>query len=444
LELLDMVKEVAELADGAARTISTRAWDRARPRSERFADAPAARRIAEHLGLPWSKVRELAFMGPRGRLTGLSHALGQDDSGWLTEEYADFVLRLVARRLGVATLRPVHYSAERERMLREDRARWLQGGQLHLPNEDQVIAVAGSWDRALANAGLSPRSEASKPRSGRPSIIEVLDRCYEHHGAQPTINENVTFARANGIPYPRPEPGKPWSSYVREWKQGRQAKGLAVPERPPPKARRPDYSVDVGAALPGEWRGRKRWDDLDEVVEWVVAYLAQLQPGERSSQRGYDQWVSTQEGAPMEFRGRPPRRLDARSRRGLGAAAQEPQVAPRGRLPWQTMQPGGCTVGAGQLYKRARDGDSHFALRAGAGLFGSCPILDRDRQSGTCLHDSVILWLDRVRQVRHRLQGVSAERRRSSCRRVADRRFRPVAGQSRRGWCAGSGHARFC
>lgn len=47
------------------------------------------------------------------------------------------------------------------------------------------------------------------------------------------------------------------------------------------------------------------------------------------------------------------------------------------------------------------------------------------------------------RQARHRLQGVSGARRRSSCRRVADQRFRPVADQSQHVWCPGSGHARF-
>jgi hypothetical protein len=41
------------------------------------------------------------------------------------------------------------------------------------------------------------------------------------------------------------------------------------------------------------------------------------------------------------------------------------------------------------------------------------------------------------------LAGVSGDRRRSSCRRVAGRRVRPVAGQSQRVWCPGSGHARF-
>lgn len=53
--------------------------------------------------------------------------MGDADQGSLTREYVDFVLQLVARRLGVRTLAPAHYMAERERMPRTERARWLRG-----------------------------------------------------------------------------------------------------------------------------------------------------------------------------------------------------------------------------------------------------------------------------------------------------------------------------
>jgi hypothetical protein len=44
-------------------------------------------------------------------------------------------------------------------------------------------------------------------RVGPVPIVEVLDRCYEHHGTEPTLGELVQFARANGIPFPRKEHG---------------------------------------------------------------------------------------------------------------------------------------------------------------------------------------------------------------------------------------------
>jgi hypothetical protein len=43
-------------------------------------------------------------------------------------------------------------------------------------------------------------------------IVEVLDRCYEHHRTEPTLGELVLFAKANRIPFPRKERGRPYSS----------------------------------------------------------------------------------------------------------------------------------------------------------------------------------------------------------------------------------------
>jgi hypothetical protein len=82
-------------------------------------------------------------------------------------------------------------------------------------------------------------------------------------------------------------------------KAERRARGALAPSAAPLRgSTAPDFSRDVGAARPGERRGRKRWDDRDEVVDWMTRYLAQLGPRERSSQRGYDRWVATQDGAP--------------------------------------------------------------------------------------------------------------------------------------------------
>lgn len=60
----------------------------------------------------------------------------------------------------------------------------------------------------------------------------------------------------------------------------------------------PDYSQDVGAALPGERRGRKAWDDVDELANWVARDLAELPRGQRPTKRRYDEWAATTDGAP--------------------------------------------------------------------------------------------------------------------------------------------------
>ena len=300
LALLDAVQAVAAAGHpDEPESVSTRAWDAARPLSDRYADAPPARRICEHLGLPWTKVRELAFMAPAGRAIALGHALNERQGDWLTPQHSDFALKVVARRLGVPTLTPGQYRAERVRMLAADRRRG-HGGDLRLPTEHQIAALAGSWDRAVAHAGLRARQGRGghRARLGPASIVDVLDRCFEHHRAEPTAAELETFARANGIPFPPRQRGRPWSDYVREWKEGRRGQGLPVPDGRPPKRQRPDYGQDVGAAVPGERRGRRAWNDVDEVAAWVARYLDDLPPGDQASQRGYDTWARGRDGAP--------------------------------------------------------------------------------------------------------------------------------------------------
>jgi len=118
LALLRVVREVARSSTvDEPRRISTRSWDRARELSERFVDVPAARRICEHLGLPWEKIRELASMSGHAQRVGLGHALGGEQAEWLTKEYSCFALRLIARRLGAVTVTPGQYRAAREAML---------------------------------------------------------------------------------------------------------------------------------------------------------------------------------------------------------------------------------------------------------------------------------------------------------------------------------------
>jgi hypothetical protein len=295
LALLNLVRAVALAAGSVAEEpMSTREWDRARTLSEAAADAPAARRIAEALGLSWAAVWRLAVMEGHGQVMALGAAQrSRAENEWLTHEYCDFVLRLVARRLGVPTLTPTQYRVERERMLAEQR----KGAALRLPTENELRALYPSWDRALAHAGLRARAGrgGQRARVEAADILDVLERCFAHYEAEPTSGELEVFARGNGIPFPRRE--KPWPQYVAEWKENRRAAGLPVPDGPPPTRERPDYSQDVGAARPGERRRKETWADLDVVVDWVAAYLSQL-GGARASQRSYNDWARQQEGAP--------------------------------------------------------------------------------------------------------------------------------------------------
>jgi len=301
LALLRVVRDVARSSPAEEpRRISTRSWDGARELSERFADVPAARRIREHLRLPWEKIRELAFMNGHAQRVALGHALGGEQTDWLTREYGSFALRLIARRLGAASVTPGQYRAQRHAILAPHRGRRSIGRRVPIPTAEQIQTLAGSWDEALADAGLAPRHGLGghHARVGPVPIVEVLDRCYEHHGTEPTLGELVLFARVNGIPFPRKDRGRPYSSYVKEWKDARAGRGLDIPDGPPPKSERPDYSCNVGAVIPGEKRAKSAWSDHDEVVAWVARYLAEPKARDRASQRGYDAWARQQAGAP--------------------------------------------------------------------------------------------------------------------------------------------------
>jgi len=301
--LLQAVEEVARLARPAdPEHVAQRPWDRARSLSTRFVDALPARRIAEYLGLSWPEVLRIALLPPRPREHALGHHAGEERQDWLTDEYIAFVLRLIATRLGVLTLTPAQYVTERARLLAQDDARRRHGGHLRLPNQAQLVTAAGTWRRALRLAGLASGQGYGGQRSRvQPvSAVEALERCFVHHGTQPTSLELDAFAKANGIPTPRREDGVPWSEYLCQWKDGRRAQGLNVPAGPPPKAERPDYTQDIGAALPGE-RRRKSWTE-DEVVAWVADYLTGLAGRDSANVRAYDAWAQQRENAPGSTR----------------------------------------------------------------------------------------------------------------------------------------------
>jgi hypothetical protein len=292
--MLQGVREVSLLADAAEPTkAAQRAFDAAREDSARFSDLPPARSIARQLQMPWLDVLSIAHEPPSKHAHRLGRALTRPEQKWLTDEHIAYVLRLVARSLGTDSVSPSEYRREREAMLAGDRSRYLHGRRLRLPTDDQIrIAVGGDWNRALALAGLSARA----PHSGGGVLtLDLLERCYAAHGAQPSAEELRRFARANRIPY-QPDRTRSWNECVAAWKEERQARGLDAPAGLPPRGQRPDYSRNVGAARAGE-RRRRDWSHIEDCVEIVMIYLTELR-NVRSSKRGYQDWAADRADAP--------------------------------------------------------------------------------------------------------------------------------------------------
>ena len=70
------------------------------------------------------------------------------------------------------------------------------------------------------------------------------------------------------------------------------------PQGSPPRAERPDYAVDVGAARDGERRFNK-WD-REACVAVLVEYVEQIPPGHRAGARDYRVWARDRPHAPYD------------------------------------------------------------------------------------------------------------------------------------------------
>jgi hypothetical protein len=299
LAVLRGVREVAALArPDEPSAASQRAFDIARERSPEHDGLPRAKRIAERLRLSWPDVLSVAHApeAEQNKLLGLGTRSARVD--WLIRDDVRPALRVVALRRGVDSLTLSEYRAERNVILAADRARWMHGGALRLPTDEQVIALAGSWDAALRAADLRPlreRDVKERRADAAPPLVSLLARFHDAHGFQPSARDLRAFARGNGIPYPR-HGREGFSAAVAEWRRQRRQQGLPEPRVVARKGGRgrkaPDYGANVGAARAGEKR-RVQWT-REGCVAAVNRYLAQLRNGERSTERGYRDWAAAQ------------------------------------------------------------------------------------------------------------------------------------------------------
>ncbi len=164
-------------------------------------------------------------------------------------------------------------------------------------SSDPPLTLTGAWDAALELAKLEPTSAKGEPSKGVLNSLELLDRFYEVRGAQASSTDLRRFAAANRIPYNPAREKVSWSALIETWKEGLRARGITPPDKPPPWRERPDYREDVGARRPGERRQIDR-KHFDVCLSYVIEYLEQLAPGERSTRRGYDHWASQHEDRP--------------------------------------------------------------------------------------------------------------------------------------------------
>jgi hypothetical protein len=304
LLMLRGVREVSTLAKPwDPVTVSQRSFDEARATSPQHAELPPARRITERLRLSWGEVLDMAH-APEGTH---SHRLGRKEqetpaSTWLTMEYMVFALKLVAHRLNKPTLTQGEYRAERDEMLSADRARWLHGRQLLLPNERQIAFAVGSWSAALSLAGLSATKRMPPtPKQKILTRMEAIERFHDHYKEKPTVTALRAFVRGNGLPMSG-EDDRAFADTFAEWEERRCEQGLpparVVDRRIGRRRGCPDYSRNVGAARPGEEPYKRKGRDPAVCVTWIARYIAELGTRERSTKCGYEAWARRHPGAP--------------------------------------------------------------------------------------------------------------------------------------------------
>ncbi len=306
--LLRGVREVAALADpNDPEAVTQRAFDAKRKRRAAHAALPPARRITERLGLGWEEVLAIAHKPEeeQNKLLAMRDK-APSSADWLSEKHVAAMLQLVAGRLGTNTVSTNEYRVEREKVLAEDRTRWLHGRNLLLPTAEQIAHAADSWEEALRFAGLREQRKpgATRKKTNAPPLVDLMERFYEANKVKPTPRRLEEFARISNIPYPGKKAGNVFKKAKEQWIERRRVDGLPDPNSPPRSrgrhtTSRPLPSIKKGARLPKE-RRTDRWDH-DSCLTAVARYIAQLPPGKRarSSSRGYRAWAAEQEHAPV-------------------------------------------------------------------------------------------------------------------------------------------------
>jgi hypothetical protein len=323
------VREVSILADRKRpEKVSQRAWDEARSTLDSeeggdpdTCDLPAsplpssARSIVRSLGRPWREVLEIAHEPPATWAKTLGESEAENAANWLTSEHVAYVLKLAARRWGVSELTQQQYETERKLMIEEHR-RYLHGRGLRLPTAEQIrfftqrelygavgvgVPKAGTWDRALALAGLASARRPSvlrvQPVQPLP-LLDLLDRYCTAYGSEPTPRRLWAFADEQKLPYVMMSGKRAWAEVIAVWRRRREADGLSAPQ--PAEAPTAGESALVGMRLPTKPKKTKAtaWSDPEKCLLAITRYLEQVPKSKHANALDYNAWANQGQRGP--------------------------------------------------------------------------------------------------------------------------------------------------
>lgn len=268
--------------------VSTRAFDAARE-SAGQPSLPAAKNLAELLGMPWPAVKAVALDATRDEVRTYKSRHRRDPRPWRDADGAVLAVKRVAAALGEDRLAATTYDVFREDSPAATREL--------LPTSAQIVKLCGSWNEALSQAGLAP-SLGGRKRTALP-VIEAIGLFVRSQGRLPRRKELERFSKDPRWAFSLQRVSeKSWQQWLNEFErwwvgeldrwmpQGSQSACALVP-----------VDADDIAELPRVMRAPKGWWNRERVIECVIRYLKQ-HPGVRSlHQRDYGTWAREQSAA---------------------------------------------------------------------------------------------------------------------------------------------------
>lgn len=222
----------------------------------------------------------------------LGQRSGRDCVGECSQAKAVLALRDVARSLGQRTVSAHEYETVRERVNRTSARRGLS---TRLPSIGQIEHAANGWTNACRAAQLTPGPNRYRPH-GMP-VVDALDIAVEALGAIPSRRQLEALARHNRVALARPV--LPRAEAIAQVRARRAARGLGMPK---PATGWPTTRFEINvpaltAAAQTTPSHQGRWTRTD-CESAVRAWLADLAPGERPTQRAYARWQARNTGFP--------------------------------------------------------------------------------------------------------------------------------------------------
>jgi hypothetical protein len=333
--LYDLVAEVTRyVSPSRPETVSQRAFDRSRTGAG-HPDAPSARAICMRLGengasMPWGLLRRKALAGDLDHDRSHAFHRGRDADLELGEQHLVFALRWAAQEAELPSLTPDRYHAIRRELLRRER-RHDHGDHdpllpRLLPSVSQIERIAAdhdrgddgqhnqdrraltgadaeaAWDRALAIAGLEPRSvlgplrepqrrrRARLDRRTRLPLAEAIHHFVEANGELPATGSMETFAKLADIALE--SKSKPWAEHLDDARAYRSSLGLTTPSENPgpgrPKTPKAEIKIPAGGipGAPKRRKGRSRYSEADCIAD-LQRFDREIPASEARTQKRY-------------------------------------------------------------------------------------------------------------------------------------------------------------